>query len=83
MATQLSSPAESSIADIAERETIRSSPTPNANPHPTPSLGRVAQDWQTLHTDLTRQVRGTINRHPLAAVGIALGVGFLLSRFIR
>jgi ElaB/YqjD/DUF883 family membrane-anchored ribosome-binding protein len=47
------------------------------------SLGAKADQLNDVQTRMTEQCRGYVHDNPLAAVGIALATGFVLSRLLR
>ena len=47
------------------------------------SLGAKGEQLQDAHARMTEQCRVYVRENPLAAIGIALAAGFVLSRLIR
>lgn len=47
------------------------------------SLDAKREQLQDAHARMTEQCRGYVRENPLAAIGIALTAGFVLSRLVR
>lgn len=46
-------------------------------------LSAKSEEWLAARDEWMETTRGYVRQHPLAALGAALAVGFLLSRLIR
>ncbi len=47
------------------------------------SLGAKGEDLRNSHARMTEECRGYVRENPLAAIGIALAAGFVLSRLVK
>jgi ElaB/YqjD/DUF883 family membrane-anchored ribosome-binding protein len=46
-------------------------------------LGEHSEEWMARRDEMMDSVRTYVREKPLVAIGIAAGVGFLLSRILR
>jgi ElaB/YqjD/DUF883 family membrane-anchored ribosome-binding protein len=49
----------------------------------TQRLGEQGQEWMERSDEMMESVRNYVREKPMVAIGIAAGVGFLLSRLLR
>ena len=46
-------------------------------------LGEKAEEWMEMKDDWVQGTREYVREHPIAALGIAVGVGYVLSMLMR